>query len=286
MSNTLNAFIRLCDLVIEDFVQDYNVPNRVTQVGNALENFVKNLYANSFGLEEDIAKTKRKSCFSYCGNAKNPPDLILKAGDAIEIKKLEGIPSYLPLNSSHPKDYLYVNDGRISGDCRSCEESPWVKKDMVYVIGSVDKKDTKKLKGLWFVYGNCYAADKEVYEKSFNSVKSVLDSSEDVNSSETRELGRLNNVDPLEATYLRVRGMWHIKHPQQVFNSLNLDINSDFFAHVIVTKEKFDSFPLEDRNLLDEILSKNTNVQKREVKIDNPNNPAKDLTAIILSLSK
>lgn len=285
MSNTLNAFIRLCDLVIDDFVQDYNVPNRVTQVGNALEKFVKNLYADSFLSDEAKAKEKIKACFSYLGNPRNPPDVILRNGDAIEVKKLEDIPSYIPLNSSSPKDYLYANDIRISASCRSCEEKPWVKKDMVYVIGSV-KKNTNKLRGLWFVYGNCYAADKDVYEKSFNSVKSVLDSSDDVENGETRELGRLNNVDPLGATYLRVRGMWNIKHPQQIFSSLNLASDSDFFAHLIVTKEKFETFPLKDKRLLEDIITKNSNVQKREVKIDDPNNPAQDLSAIIVSLSK
>lgn len=34
MSNTLNAFIRLCDLVIEDFVQDYK--HKKSQNINAL----------------------------------------------------------------------------------------------------------------------------------------------------------------------------------------------------------------------------------------------------------
>lgn len=286
MSNTINAFIRLCDLVIDDFVQDYDVPNRVTQVGNALEKFIQNLYSDSFSLDEIAAKAKVKNCFSYLGNARNPPDLILKNSEAIEVKKLEGIPSYIPLNSSYPKDYLYVNDTRISNDCRSCEETPWEKKDMVYVIGSVDKKEKNKLRGLWFVYGNCYAADKNVYEKSFNSVKSILDDSDDVNNSETSELGRLNNVDPLEATYLRVRGMWHIKHPQQIFGSFGLVSNSNFFAHLIVTKEKFDSFPLKDREELEDIIAENQNVQKRDVLLDDPNNPAKNISAVIVSLSK
>jgi hypothetical protein len=286
MSNTLNAFIRLCDLVIDDFVQDYNVPNRVTQVGNALEQFVKSLYNDSFSLNKTEGNAGNKTCFSYLGNARNPPDLILKNSDAIEVKKLEGTPSYIPLNSSYPKDYLYVDDTRISDKCRNCEETPWAKKDMVYVIGYLDKKEKNKLRGLWFIYGNCYAADKNIYEKAFNSVKSVLDDSDDLDNSETNELGRLNNVDLTEATYLRVRGMWHIKHPKSFFGSLVPVIDSNFFTHLVVTKEKFESFPLEDRNILENIIAKNPNVQKHEVLIDDPNNPAKDLSAIVVSLSK
>ena len=41
MANTLQAFNLLCDTVIEAFDENYNVSNRVNQVGDALEKFVK-----------------------------------------------------------------------------------------------------------------------------------------------------------------------------------------------------------------------------------------------------
>ena len=42
-----------------------------------------------------------------------------------------------------------------------------VPKDIIYVVGSVPES---KIKTLWFVYGDCYAADREVYEKTFKSI--------------------------------------------------------------------------------------------------------------------
>ena len=37
---------------------------------------------------------------------------------------------------------------------------------------------------------------------------------------ETDELGRINKVDPLGITSLRVRGMWQIKNPSKVFSGV------------------------------------------------------------------
>lgn len=39
-----------------------------------------------------------------------------------------------------------------------------------------------------------------------------------ISLTDTRELGKLNKVDPLGITYLRIRGMWGIENPFQVFN--------------------------------------------------------------------
>ena len=45
------------------------------------------------------------------------PDLIIKNGDAFEIKNQTLATSTIALNSSHPKDKLYHDDGRITSDC-------------------------------------------------------------------------------------------------------------------------------------------------------------------------
>ena len=39
-----------------------------------------------------------------------------------------------------------------------------LKKDIIYVVGSVSES---KIKTLWFVYGDCYAADKSIREKNY-----------------------------------------------------------------------------------------------------------------------
>ena len=43
--------------------------------------------------------------FSYLGNTNNPPDMMLRSGDAIEVKKIESSTSALALNSSATKTY-------------------------------------------------------------------------------------------------------------------------------------------------------------------------------------
>lgn len=76
--------------------------------------------------------------FSYLGNQNNPPDVILKGGDAIEIKKIQSKSSAIALNSSYPKNKLYSNDPRITKACKNSEV--WKVKDMIYVIGVTNDK--------------------------------------------------------------------------------------------------------------------------------------------------
>jgi NgoPII restriction endonuclease len=50
----------------------------------------------------------------------------------------------------------------ITTACRDCEERDI--KDIVYTVGSIDK-DTNSLRYIWMVYGDCYAASSEIYER-------------------------------------------------------------------------------------------------------------------------
>jgi hypothetical protein len=109
--------------------------------------------------------------FSYLGNQNNPPDIILKNSDAIEVKKIETLGSALALNSSYPKNKLYYDDTRITCECRDCEGKIWESKDIIYAVG-VSPKDTNKLKALWFVYGDCYAASREIYQRVSEKISS------------------------------------------------------------------------------------------------------------------
>lgn len=92
----------------------------------------------------------------------------------------------------------------ITNECRRCER--WEEKDIIYTIGHTDKKE---IKSLWFVYGSIYAAKQETYERFKNLISEGINTIPDVRFSETKELGRVNQVDPLGITNLRIRGMWH-----------------------------------------------------------------------------
>ena len=93
--------------------------------------------------------------------------------------------------------------------------------------------------------------------------------------SETNEIAKVKKVDPLGITDLRVRGMWGIKHPSKVFEYITTKISKPHIK-ALMLKEKFNSFDINSRNE----LSKKCNI--KEVKIQDPNNPANLLEAILI----
>ncbi len=279
-TNLLIAISNLIKNPITNLVSHYSVVNRANSMGDALEFYIKDLFCNS--LKEDNLEKKNEiysKHFSYIGNQNNPPDIIIKQGDAIEVKKIESLRSGIALNSSYPKDKIYSDSPMITTACKNCED--WLEKDLVYVVG-VSKSN--KLKALWFVYGNCYSANKEVYERIKNKISKGVNELQDVEFSETKELGRVNRVDPLGITYLRIRGMWGIENPIKVFDYIPTEKDSDFFVNAILLKEKYLSFPEKDRKNLEGLISDNFSI--KDIKIKSPNNPAKLLEAKLLSFRK
>jgi len=160
-TNLLIAISNLVKNPITNLVSHYRAANRANSMGDALEFYIKDLFCNSLN-ENNLEKKNEiySKYFSYIGNQNNPPDIIIKQGDAIEVKKIESLRSGIALNSSYPKDKLHSGSPMITTACRNCED--WREKDLVYVVG-VSKDD--KLKALWLVYGNCYSASKVVYER-------------------------------------------------------------------------------------------------------------------------
>jgi hypothetical protein len=202
-----------------------NGNNRANNMGDGLEEFIKNIFAGTINETDEQTKLKTfEKVYSYSGNKNNPPDLILKNSDAIEIKKLESKSSALALNSSYPKAKLYANSPMITKACRECEE--WSEKDMLYAIGYVEKSN---LKSLWLIYGDCFCADKEVYERIKSTISNGITSISDVEFTETNELGKVKKVDPLGVTDLRIRGMWHIEN-NELINREQLEADAIAFA--------------------------------------------------------
>lgn len=280
-TNLLIAITNLIKKPITNLASYYSVVNRANSMGDALEFYVKDLFCNS--LDENNIENKNKiynKYFSYIGNQNNPPDIIIKQGDAIEVKKIESLSSGIALNSSYPKDKLFFDSPMITVACRNCED--WKEKDLVYVVGILKEN---KLKALWFIYGNCYAASKEIYEKVRDKVLRGINALQDIELSQTDELGRVNRVDPLGITYLRIRGMWGIENPIKVFDYVApIDQNAEFSVNVIMLKEKYFLFPEKDRKNLEKFVSDKFSI--KDIKIKSPNNPAKLLEAKLLNFSK
>lgn len=263
MRNLLDAIVSIHnqkELTIANF---YKSRNRANNMGEALELFVTDAFAGTFDKSnvEQVNGTYSE-IFSYLGNQNNPPDAIIRGGDAIEIKKVEGNASTLALNSSYPKNKLYADSPMITTACKNCEEG-WKEKDIIYAVGIVKNNS---INGLCFVYGEDYAANHETYERIRTTIKNGVSSIADVEFSETNELGRINRVDPLGITYLRIRGMWGIEIPFRVFNYITA--GSKFFA--IINIKKYNSFPIKSRQQIESVAG----ISIKDYQIKDPNNPA------------
>lgn len=271
MSNILKAFIHTINSYQSNISTMTNGNNRANNMGDGLEEFIKNIFAGTINeTNEQNRLIKFSQTYSYSGNKNNPPDLILQNSDAIEIKKLESHNTAIALNSSYPKAKLFSNSSMITTTCRNCEKN-WTVKDMLYVIGNVPK-NTNSLKSLWLVYGDCFCADKEVYERIKDTISIGITTIPNVEFTETNELGKVKKVDPLGITDLRIRGMWHIENPTKIFNYLySYDETKSFQLICLMKKEKYESFSLVDRQIIENL--NNPNVSVNNVRIKNPNNP-------------
>ncbi len=136
---------------------------------------------------------------------------------------------------------------------------------------------------MWLVYGDCYAASEEIYSKIGKKIKQGVLGIPDTEFSETKELGRVNKVDPLGITNLRIRGMWHIDNPLKVFEDIyTADKSKSFSLSCIMRKDKFNSFCSDDK---DKIMT-NKNIVITDIQIKNPDNPAKLLDAKLITVEK
>jgi len=277
MSNILKAIINIANNPIIALTDTYVGRNTINNVGQALETYIQDVFANTV-TEDDTDKRNEKinQVFSYLGNQNNPPDIILKDGDAIEVKKIQSKGSAIALNSSYPKSKLHSNDSKITDACKTCEA--WDVKDIIYAIGVTN--DTE-LKHLWLVYGDCYAASREIYSRIGKTIKEGVKEIEDIEFSETKELGRVNRVDPLGITNLRIRGMWHIDNPLKVYKDFYESDDSNIFSLACIMREdKFNSQGAEDKN---KIIT-HPNIKITNIKIKNPDNPANLLNAKLITL--
>jgi len=253
---------------------------RINAVGEQLEFYIKDAIADSFKLSQGKKQVAYSKIFSYLGNQNNPPDMIIRDGDAFEIKKIENATSSLALNSSPPKDKLRASDIRITDACRNCESKPWVEKDLFYVVGNAKGGN---INYLFFIQGSCYAADHKVYDQVHEPIKKEVDKVLDslgLEKGETVELGKVKKVDPLGITELRIRGMWQIQNPLTVYKDFcKIEGDKKFHLFALMRKDKYDSYPKADINKIEN----NKNIVIQNIKIRDPNNTAKMVDAKLIS---
>ena len=108
MNNIISAIINLVENPKIKLIRKGSSHNQANYMGEALEEYIKDLFANTVSLEDgQVRNIALGMTFSYLGNQNNPPDAMLHGGDAIEIKKIENKNSALALNSSYPKAKLF-----------------------------------------------------------------------------------------------------------------------------------------------------------------------------------
>ena len=272
MGNVIQAIINLVtdpQLEVGDY---YNVRHRANAEGDCLEEYIKDLFAGTLRETNERERLKKiESVFSYLGNDSNPPDAMIKGGDAIEVKKVESQKANIQLNSSHPKCKLHSDSHMLTEACKNAEDGDWREKDLLYVIGSVKNK---VLKSLFMVYGIDYAADEDIYLRVKRKIKEGVETIPDVDFADTEELGRINRIDPLGITSLRIRGMWIMQNPWTTFSYiLQPDQSNEFEFCAIVNRSKYLSFPEHKR--LEELSNTIDDLVIQDVEIKDPNNPAK-----------
>lgn len=278
--NIINAIINLVQNPVTQLVNYYQGRNRANNAGDALEEYVKDIFANSFDMSEGERLERINTVFSYLGNNSNPPDAMLKGGDAIEVKKIESDNASLALNSSYPKHTILSSSPMISSACKAAER--WSEKDIIYAVGVVREN---RLKHLCMVYGLDYCASDECYSRIKNTIKAGVESIAGVEFTESRELGHINRVDPLGITYMRVRGMWGIENPWKVFHYVyTRDHSKEFTFMCIINETKWKSF--DNRQELVDLAQVISGLSVTDIRIKNPDNPAQLYNAKLISFSK
>ncbi len=277
MTNILEAINNISKLDSLEIEEVKFGNNRATSIGEGLETFIKDSFADTFDeSDKKVRIEKYNRIFSYQGSKRTPPDLMLKDGDAIEVKKTETLSTELQLNSSHPKAILKSNSTLINKHCKTCES--WIEKDFVYAVGHVPK-GTSTLSSLWFIYGDLYAADEDVYLNLKETLTENIEQIQDIDFSETNEIGRINFVDPLKITNLRIRGMWLLQPPYKVFDYIHkYSSKYKFQCITLISKNKYEGFPESSRSKIEN----NKKITIDNVKVQNPNNPAKLVEAKLI----
>ena len=122
----------------------------------------------------------------------------------------------------------------------------------------------------------------EFYEIIKEKISSGIKEIPNVEFAESKELGRVNRVDPLGITNLRIRGMWQIQNPRRVFNYLHTPNNEKFELVAIIPSEKYDSFSQESKTKIEN----SETISVEDSKVKDPNNPANLLLVKVIKWSK
>ena len=284
MSNILDAIMNIIRDGSFEAKRTKDATNSVNQIGNSLEEYIKDAFSNSFKLECEERNKAMKNCILYHGNSSNPPDIITAGKDsiAIEVKKSDSYRSALQLNSSMPHSKLSSQDTRITKECRDILRDEEI--DMLYVIGSFFK-NKNQIRHLAMVYGSVYCADTSKYEQIDYIVRNKIKELSDILietiptahlDSKSNELGKLKNIDPKGYCDLRVRGMYTYASPYVVFSEKFNSRKTLFDMFVVIPNDVFQK--MENKEAFLEFVKDNNDITIEKKDYPDPNDIDKVIT--------
>jgi hypothetical protein len=284
--NILTAIKNISDFKtnnMREYFKDYST-SQIKTVRQQLEYYVKDAISGSFkSVSNKKPKDRYNGVFSYIGNKNKPPDMIIQDSDAVVIKTIKTYKGSFTINNSPPKDRVMWNDPWIIKNCRMIDGGQWNSKDLFYVIGWTEKR---RMKYLIFIQGRCFIPEEKFYTKKINDLKESIHNyleSQGLETSRAISLGKVNKIDPLGITSLRIKGVWRIKNPLKIFSDIvNYDARAQEFTSIgLMLKNKFNSFPKKD---VDAIVNDNQ-IEIKDAKIKNPNNPQRKIDAKLIITS-
>ena len=258
-TNLLVAIKNIAANPVTDLKKYYNRPNkRANSKDETLENYIKDVFGGTMNVANENERDEIfSSQFSYFGNQNNPPDMMIQGGDAIKIKNMQNRDSGIAIYTAYPEDLLYADHPAVSSYCRDAEV--WTQKDLLYVVLLAS---SETLKSLWFVYGDCYFASRDFYQKA------------------------LTITDPLQRTkfdFLNENSLPFIRStalsPEYLIDK-SVGANTGFL-NALMTKKKYESFPIADRNALEAL--KDSGLVMHDCSIRSPNDPSLLLDAKFIS---
>lgn len=276
--------------------------NRANATGDKLEDYIRAAFA---GILDEPDKKKRKEIyedvFSYIGNTSNPPDMIIKYGDAIEVKKLEvkekkstkrkvkkenKRPEIVQFNSSYPKQTLKRSDRSICEKCKACEDN-WKEKDMIYAVGFVKGANITHIS---LVYGSEYCASEKTYERLKTRLKTYLKKGDSTIDTSGNEIALIQDIDDMGITNLRVRPMWTHRTPESAFSyvhEMKHDPSIVFSLMCIINIDKWNT--LANRDELEKLLNEdldNKELEIKDIKVKDPDDVKKEKNAKLIVFYK
>ncbi|MBC8135791.1 MAG: NgoPII family restriction endonuclease [Fibrella sp.] len=233
--------------------------NPINGEGDALDISLQNAFAS---IPPDTPRSQRIELLAaslvYLGNPTNPPDMMLRNGDAVQILRVPRDSLHLQLNSAYAMQKLYPTYPGLTSSARNCE--PWSERDMIYAIGV---EESRRLTTLWMIYGDCFAPSNATFERNSGDELRIY-------SPETK------------AFYLPGRGS--ITNPIRLltaaFNTQSVNFESEPRLVAVMRAEKYLSLPEPDRTAIENA----SGIEVHSVNLQNPEDTTQPLATKLLVL--